>query len=47
MEKIIKTIEDTYQTKVTDKTEMMNILVIKFENGMSIDIPLKLIKEDK
>ncbi len=43
MEKIIKQIEETYNTKMIRKEEMINVVIVKFENGISIDIPLKII----
>ena len=44
MEKIIKQIEEIYNTKMISKEEMISIVIVKFENGISIDIPLKIIK---
>ena len=43
MEQLIKTIEENFNTKVIEKVEMINVIVIKFENGMKIDFPIKLI----
>ncbi len=43
MEKIIELIEKTYNTKLKSKVEMINVIVLKFENGINIDIPLKII----
>lgn len=43
MEKLIKIIEENYNTRVIEKTMMINVIVIKFENGMKIDFPVKLI----
>ncbi len=43
MEKIIKQIEEIYNTKMISKEEMINVVIVKFENGISIDIPLKII----
>ena len=43
MEKIIKQIEEIYNTKMISKEEMINVAIVKFENGISIDIPLKII----
>ena len=43
MEKIIKQIEEIYSTKMISKEEMINVVIVKFENGISIDIPLKII----
>ena len=43
MEKIIKQIEEIYSTKMISKEEMISVVIVKFENGISIDIPLKII----
>lgn len=43
MEQLIKIIEENYNTRVIEKTMMINVIVIKFENGMKIDFPIKLI----
>ena len=43
MEQLIKIIEENYNTRVIEKTMMINVIVIKFENGMKIDFPVKLI----
>ena len=43
MEKLIKIIEENYNTRVIEKINMFNVIVIKFENGMKIDFPVKLI----
>ena len=43
MEKIIKQIEEICSTKMISKEEMINVVIVKFENGISIDIPLKII----
>jgi hypothetical protein len=45
MEKLIKIIEENYNTRVIEKTMMINVIVIKFENGMKIDFPVKLITD--
>ena len=43
MEQLIKTIEENFNTRVIEKTMMINVIAIKFENGMKIDFPVKLI----
>ena len=43
MEQLIKTIEENFNTRVIKKINMVNVIVIKFENGMKIDFPVKLI----
>ena len=45
MEKLIKTIEENFNTLVIEKTMMINVIVIKFENGLKIDFPIKLITD--
>ncbi len=44
MDKLIKIIEENFNTKVIEKIEMINVIVIKFENGMKIDFPMKIKK---
>ena len=44
MEKLIKIIEENFNTKVLEKIEMINVIVIVFENGMKIDFPMKIKK---
>lgn len=45
MEQLIKTIEENFNTIVIEKINMINVIVIKFENGMKIDFPVKLITD--
>lgn len=47
MEDIIKLIENTYNTELINKIELINVIVIKFKNGISIDIPLNIINNNK
>ena len=42
MEELIKIIEEKFNTRVIEKIDMINVIVIKFENGMKIDLPVKL-----
>ena len=39
MEQLIKIIEENFNTRVIEKINMINVIVIKFENGMKIDFP--------
>ena len=43
MDKLIKTIEENFNTKVKEKIEMINVIVIVFENDIKIDFPMKLL----
>ena len=43
MKELIKTIEENFNIKVIEKIDMISVIVIKFENGMKIDFPVKLI----
>ena len=45
MERLIKIIEENFNTRVIEKTMMINVIVIKFENGLKIDFPVKLITD--
>lgn len=47
MEDIIKLIENTYNTELINKIELINVIVIKFKNGITIDIPLNIINNNK
>ena len=42
MEELIKIIEEKFNTRVIEKIDMVYVVVIKFENGMKIDFPVKL-----
>lgn len=45
MEELIKIIEEKFNTRVIEKINMIDVIVIKFENGMKIDFPVKLITD--